>query len=47
MGIIKSIKPPAAFNNSLASLLNYINTKIQIKLDGSCLKQRCYEIFCL
>ena len=39
MGIRKSIKPPAASNNSFAPTLNYINAKIQAKLDGSCLKQ--------
>ena len=32
------IKCPAAFNNSLASGLNYIDTRSQVKFDGSCLK---------
>ena len=32
-------KLSAAFNNSLASALNYNNTKLQAKLDGSCLNQ--------
>ena len=37
--LMKSIKLPAAFNKSLASTLNHINSKIQVKLDKSCLKQ--------
>ena len=41
MGIIRSIKPPDAFNNSLALSLNYSNTEIKVKLDGSCLKEGC------
>ena len=41
MGIIKSIKPPAEFNNSLASSQNYINTKIQVERQESCFKQEC------
>ena len=36
---MKSIKLPAAYNKSLASTLNHINSKIQVKLDKSCLKQ--------
>ena len=35
----KSIKPPAASNNSLAPALNHTGTKSQIKFDKSCLKQ--------
>ena len=35
----KNTKPPAVSNNSLAPVLNYINTKLQVKVDGSCLKQ--------
>ena len=35
----ESIKPPVASNNNLARSLNYIHTKIRVKLDGSCLKQ--------
>ena len=39
----KSTKPPATSNNSidlaLNYILNYINTKLQVKFDGSCLKQ--------
>ena len=38
----KSIKPPAASNNSLALALNYINTKLQF--DGSCLKQQKWHL---
>ena len=37
--LMKSIKLPAVFNKSLASTLNHINSKIQVKLDKSCLKQ--------
>ena len=33
------MKPPAAFNNSLAPAVNYINTERQVKFDRSCLKQ--------
>ena len=33
------VKHPVAFNNSLASAVNYINTKTQVKFDDSCLKQ--------
>ena len=36
---VESIKPPAASNNNLAPVLNYINTKSRVKFDGSCLKQ--------
>ena len=36
---MKSIKLPALFNKSLASTLNHINSKTQVKLDKSCLKQ--------
>ena len=32
----ESIKPPASSNNSLAAVLVYCNTKLGIKLDGSC-----------
>ena len=35
----KSIKAPPASNNSLAPVLNYISTKLQVKFNGSCLKQ--------
>ena len=35
----ESIKPPAASNNSRAPALNYISTKIQVKFNGSCLRQ--------
>ena len=35
----ESIKLPAASNDTLAPTLNYINTKLQAKLEGSCLKQ--------
>ena len=34
----ESIKPPAAYNDSLAPVTNYIDSKIQLKFDGSCLK---------
>ena len=34
----KSIKPPAASNNSFAPGLNHINTKIQVEYDENCLK---------
>ena len=37
--LMKSIKLPAVFNKSLASTLNHINSKTQVKLDKSCLKQ--------
>ena len=35
----ESLKPPTASNNSLVAELNYINNAIQVKFDGSCLKQ--------
>ena len=35
----ESTKLSAAFNNSLALALNYNNTKLQARLDGSCLNQ--------
>ena len=35
----ESIKAPTASNNKLTPSLNYFNIKIQIKFDGSCLKQ--------
>ena len=35
----KSTKPPAISNNSIDLALNYVNTKLQVKFDGSCLKQ--------
>ena len=35
----ENIKAPAASNNSLALVLIYINTKSQVKLDLSCIKQ--------
>ena len=34
----ENIKPPATSNNSTSPALNYINAKIQVKFDGSCLK---------
>ena len=33
------IKPSSTSNNSLAQALNYMNVKIRLKFDGSCLKQ--------
>ena len=33
------IRPTSTSNNSLTSESNYINTKLRVKLDGSCLKQ--------
>ena len=35
----ESIKPPTVYNNSLALVINYIDSKISLKFDGSCLKQ--------
>ena len=35
----ESTKLSATFNNSLALALNYNNTKLQARLDGSCLNQ--------
>ena len=35
----ESIKTPAVSNNSLAPTLNYVNTKLRVKHDGSYLKQ--------
>ena len=35
----ESIKPPSAPNNFLTPSLNYVGTKIRVKLSGSCLKQ--------
>ena len=35
----ESIKPPAASNDTLVPALNYIITELQVKFDGSCLKQ--------
>ena len=35
----ESIKPPPATSNSLSSALNYIHAKMQIKINGSCLKE--------
>ena len=32
-------KPHATFNNSLSPAINRINIKLQVKIDGSCLKQ--------
>ena len=34
-----SIKSPIASNNNFAPALNYINTQIQVKFNGSRLKQ--------
>ena len=33
------LTPPSVSNNSLATALNYINTTMRVKFDGSCLKQ--------
>ena len=33
------IKTPSTSNNSLNSLLDYVNTRIRVKFSGSCLKQ--------
>ena len=43
-GILKNwscevIKPPAATDNSLAPILNYVGDKTRVKFDGCCLKQ--------
>ena len=35
----ESIKPPVLSSNSLAPALNYIKTKSQVKINGSCLKE--------
>lgn len=35
----ESIKPPAASFNSLAAVLNLINTKLRVQLDSHCLKK--------
>ena len=35
----KTIKPPAASDNSLTPLIDYVGDKIRIKFTGSCLKQ--------
>ena len=35
----ESIKPHATSNNSYSPTLHYINTKIRVKFDGSCIKQ--------
>ena len=35
-----SIKPPVAPNNNIAPELNHIKTKLRIRFDGSCLKQK-------
>ena len=37
--LIKALKPSAASNNVLAPVINYIDTKIRVKFDGTCLKQ--------
>ena len=34
-----SVRSPAASNNSPAPVLNYINTNLEVKFDGSCLRQ--------
>ena len=34
----ESIKSPVASSNSSATALNYINTEIWLKFDGSCLR---------
>ena len=34
-----NIKPHGTSNNSVSSTLHYINTKIRVKFDGSCIKQ--------
>ena len=33
------MKPPDTSNNSLAPAMNCIDSKMQVKLDGNCLKQ--------
>ena len=35
----ESIKPPPTSSNSLSSVLNYINAKIQVKINECCLKE--------
>ena len=35
----ESIKPPATFNNNLASAISYIGVKARVEFDGKCLKQ--------
>ena len=35
----ESIKIPSTSNNSLNSILDYVNTKVRAKFSGSCLKQ--------
>ena len=35
----ESIKPPTTSDNSLSPTLNYCDTKIRVKITGSCLKQ--------
>ena len=35
----ESIKPHATSNNSYSPTLHYLNTKIRVKFDGSCIKQ--------
>ena len=35
----ESIKPHATSNSSYSPTLHYINTKIPVKFDGSCIKQ--------
>ena len=42
----ESIKPPAASDNILALALNQINPKLQVKLDGHCLKQNKVKFTC-
>ena len=35
----ESIKPPSTSDNSLSPWINYLDNKIRLKLNGSCLKQ--------
>ena len=41
----ESIKSDTISNNSIASSLNFINDKIWVKCDGSCLKQGKNHIY--
>ena len=36
----ESIKPPATSDNSLPPLIDYLDNKIRLKLNGGCLKQQ-------
>ena len=39
----ESIKPPTTSDNSLAPALNYYDTKIRVKITGSCLNNQKYH----